>query len=77
MVTDGVMSIVNQLRHYTDPVTREMTARLLFNLASHVRVREAVFRSGGIHALTSCAQAGGEHIKRKSVQAIEVSVWLA
>lgn len=59
---------------YSDSNTREMLSRLLFNLAFVSRVRETVFRSGGIHALTSCAQAGGEHIKRKCVQAIEVRV---
>jgi hypothetical protein len=72
MVIDGVMAIVGVLRTFTDPDTRDYTARLLFNLASHSKVRETVFKSGGVHALTSCAQAGGEHIKRKCVQAIEV-----
>ncbi len=73
LIADDVMAIVAQLRTYTDAVTREMTSRLVFNLAFVSKVREIVFHSGGVHALTSCAQAGGEHIKRKCVQAIEVS----
>ena len=48
------------------------TAELLFNIVTLPSVREAVFNSGGISALVSCAQADGEVAKRLSCQALQV-----
>jgi hypothetical protein len=74
MVEDGVMTIVRDLRSYgTAVATRQLLARLLLNLASSaVESREVLFRSGGVHALVTCAQVGGEAVKLTSVRGIEV-----